>query len=113
MKAYKTRTWNDYKILKEDSINTVDVSEIVEVKLAEKNGEQYIFGITNHIDDIWWQGFKLEYEYDGRDLFELYHLYREDYIINNPTYFGEAVIYTPDFSLYISVPVLFTFSTIV
>jgi hypothetical protein len=83
MKAYKTRTWNNYKILKEDSINTVDVSEIAEVKLAEKNGEQYIFGITNHIDDIWWQGFKLEYEYDGRDLFELYHLYREDYIINN------------------------------
>ena len=67
----------------EESINTVDVSEIAEVKLAEKNGEQYIFGITNHIDDIWWQGFKLEYEYDGRDLFELYHLYREDYIINN------------------------------
>lgn len=38
MKAYKTRTWNNYKILKEDSINTVDVSEIAEVKLAEKMG---------------------------------------------------------------------------
>lgn len=57
---YSVESWEGYNILKEDSINTVNIWEIAEVKLVEKDGVQYIFGITNNANMTWWNGYKLK-----------------------------------------------------
>lgn len=74
---YSVESWEGYNILKEDSINTVNIWKIAEVKLVEKDGVQYIFGITNNVNMTWWNGYKLKKEYANEDLFDLFDFYQE------------------------------------